>query len=71
METKFEEIKEMKIKEVTEFFSKFNILPSNINEEYIHNDFVEFLEDETHKKDETKFYWTRLSINSNVGYVID
>lgn len=68
----YERIKSDKIQEATELFNKLGI---EIQEEYVsESDYTPFIAKFQNKGDpnkETEFHWTRLSINSNIGCIVD
>lgn len=70
MESYFEKIKEDKIKEATEFFNKIKIVPTHLEED-IFFEIPIYDENDNPIKEEVKLHWTRLSINSTIGSIIE
>lgn len=70
MEKELERIREKKTKEAKDLFRTLQIEP--MNEEYFQKlEFPHFHESSTPEKKESKFHWTRLSMNSNIGCIIE
>ncbi|MFT4092511.1 MAG: hypothetical protein QM640_02640 [Niabella sp.] len=69
MKKELERIQEEKTKEAQEFFMKYNVLPAQ--EDYYTNDIIPEFSENSKSGEENKFHWTRLSINSNIGCVIE
>ncbi|MBP6398786.1 MAG: hypothetical protein KA340_12960 [Saprospiraceae bacterium] len=70
MESYFEKIKEDKIKEATELFNKIKIAPTHLEED-VFFEIPIYDENNNPVKEEVKLHWTRLSINSTIGCVIE
>lgn len=70
METELEKIKIDKIKEAELLFETIGITQGSDGKQYL-SEIPTFYENSKPKKEEVKFYWTRLSINSNSSNVIE
>jgi len=70
MEKELERIRDKKTKEAKDLFRTLDIDPSK--EEYFQKlEIPDFNESSTPEKKESKFHWTRLSMNSNIGCIIE
>lgn len=71
MNIELEIIKEKKVEEARDFFEKIGIEEKNLEPLFMSKETVEYSEDSNFKNQDTKFHWTRLSINSNIGCIIE
>lgn len=65
-----EKVQEEKTREAQELFDKYEIKPLE-NDDLFSVEIPSYSENTNPEEKEPKFHWTRLSINSNIGCVID
>lgn len=63
-------IQQEKTREAQEFFDQYEIKPI-ATDDFFSIEIPSFNENTNSEEKNQKFHWTRLSINSNVGYVIE
>ena len=70
MGTELEKIKTDKIKEAELLFETIGITQESEDEQYL-SEIPTYSENSNPEKEEIKFHWTRLSINSNSSNIIE
>lgn len=70
MNKELEKIQEEKTREAQELFEKYEITPKE-SDDYFSVEIPSYTENTNPEEKESNFHWTRLSINSNIGCVID
>ena len=70
MGTELEKIKTDKIKEAELLFETIGITQESEEEQYL-SEIPSYSENSNPEKDDVKFHWTRLSINSNSSNIIE
>jgi len=70
MNKELDKIQEEKTKEAQELFDRCEITPTDYDD-FFSVEIPKFNENSNPDEKEPKFHWTRLSINSNIGCVID
>ncbi len=70
MTTEFDKIKEEKIQEAKDLFGQIGITEQQ-EDDYNFSEIPSYSENSNSNKEDSKFHWTRLSINSNNGCIID
>ncbi|NBC24255.1 MAG: hypothetical protein GVX78_01405 [Bacteroidetes bacterium] len=70
MEQELDRIREEKTKEAEDLFRTLGIEPSE-EEFYQKVETPQIYENSNSEKKESKFHWTRLSMNSNIGHIIE
>lgn len=70
MIAELDKIKEQKTQEAKDLFKQIGILEQQ-EDDYSFSEIPSFSENSNSNKEDSKFHWTRLSINSNNGCIID